>query len=71
MIKVYINNQEIDPPIFEPEEEKGLFPITYSQSDAKEPNQTRRSATKTIDFPGTRRNNAFFMSAYNLSLPRS
>lgn len=68
MIRVWINNQEIDPPIFEPEQEKGLFPITFSQSDAKEPNETRRSATKTIDFPGTRRNNAFFMSAYNLSI---
>lgn len=62
MIRLYINEVEVD--VSEDED----FPITYQQSDAKEPNKTKRSASKTLKLPGTRVNNNFFMSAYRLAL---
>lgn len=60
MLRLYINGQELDLA------DDVIFPITFAQADAKEPEKRKRSSSKTIVLPGTQRNNKFFLSAYNL-----
>jgi hypothetical protein len=60
--KLFINDLEVDL------NENVVFPITYSQSDAKNPNKRKRNASKTVVLPGTSKNNSFFASAWNLSI---
>jgi len=60
MIRLFINGQELDLA------EDVIFPLTFSQADAKNPEQRKRSSSKTIVLPGTNNNNRFFLSAYNL-----
>lgn len=60
--QLFINNIELDI-------NKGVvFPLTYSQSDAKNPEKRKRNSSKSIELPGTKRNNQFFMSAWDLSI---
>jgi hypothetical protein len=62
MIQLFINNKEIDI-------SEGIdIPLTFSQSDAKKPEKRKRNFSKTIKIPGTRKNNLFFQSAYNLHI---
>jgi hypothetical protein len=44
------------------------MPISYSVGDFKNPENRRRSVSKTITVQGTQRNKRIFASAYNLSL---
>lgn len=44
------------------------FPLTYRISDVKEPDKRKRNKSKTIKIPGTRNNNKFFQSAWNVSI---
>lgn len=60
--RLYIKGVEIDL------DDKVVFPITYAQSDAKNPEKRKRNASKTIVAPGTINNRKFFASAFNLSL---
>jgi len=60
MIRLFINGQELDLA------EDVIFPLTFSQADAKNPEQRKRSSSKTIVLPGTNNNNRFYLSAYNL-----
>ena len=62
MIRLYINDQEIDV------SEDIIFPLTFAQADAKHPEKRVRNSSKTIVLPGTRRNNSFFSSAYDLNI---
>jgi hypothetical protein len=49
--------------------EEGIpLPLNYSQADAKEPEKRKRSTSKTIELPGTVRNNSFFASAYDVRI---
>ncbi len=62
IVQLFINNVEID--IAE-----GIdFPLTFSQSDAKSPQKRKRNSSKSINLPGTKKNNRFFMSAWDLSI---
>lgn len=62
IVQLFINNIEID--IAE-----GIdFPLTFSQSDAKNPQKRKRNSSKSINLPGTKKNNQFFMSAWDLSI---
>lgn len=60
MIELYINNTRID---IDSEIE---IPVTFSQVDAKFPEKRRRSFSKDLNLPGTKLNNNFFSSGYNL-----
>lgn len=60
--QLFINGIEIDL------DKSVNFPITYSLADIQEPNKRKRNSSKTIDLPGTRNNNLFFDSAYDLHL---
>lgn len=60
--ELFINDQPIDIA------DKIDFPITYKVSDLKEPQKRKRSTSKTIRLPGTKRNNTFFASAYDLAI---
>ena len=62
MIRLWINDIELDL------SDDFFFPLTYSQADAKSPEKRKRNASKTIKLPGTRVNNAFFSSAYDLNI---
>lgn len=62
MIQLFINNKEIDI------NESIDIPLTFSQADAKNPEKRKRNFSKTIKIPGTKRNNLFFQSAYNLHI---
>ena len=44
------------------------IPISYSIGDFKNPENRKRSVSKTITIPGTKNNKTIFASAYNLSL---
>jgi hypothetical protein len=60
--QLFINNIEIDI-------SEGIdFPLTFSQSDAKNPQKRKRNSSKSINLPGTKKNNQFFMSAWDLSI---
>jgi len=62
MIQLFVNNKEIDI-------SEGIdIPLTFSQADAKNPEKRKRNFSKTIKIPGTRKNNLFFQSAYNLHI---
>jgi len=60
--RLFINGIELDL------DKNVHFPLTYSLADIQEPNKRRRNSSKTIDLPGTRNNNLFFDSAYDLHL---
>lgn len=62
MIQLFINGTELDLT------DDINIPISYYQADAKNPESRKRSFSKDIVIPGTQRNNAFFMSAYNLNI---
>lgn len=62
MIRLFVNDIELDL------SEDIIFPLTYSQADAKNPNKRKRNSSKTIELPGTRVNNKFFSSAYDLNI---
>ena len=62
IVELYINDVAIDVA------EDIVFPLTYSISDVKEPNKRKRNTSKTIVLPGTKNNNNFFSSAYDLSI---
>lgn len=62
MIRLWINEIELDV------SEDVYFPLSFSQADAKNPEKRKRSASKTIKLPGTKNNNSFFTSAYDLSI---
>lgn len=60
--RLVINGQDIDL-------SEGLpVPISYSVADIKNPQDRKRSSSKTIKVPGTKNNKAFFSSTYQLSL---
>ncbi|GAF88277.1 unnamed protein product, partial [marine sediment metagenome] len=60
--QLFINNLEIDI------DKNVVFPISYSISDVRQPNKRKSNSSKTIILPGTKRNNTFFRSAYNLTI---
>jgi hypothetical protein len=60
--QIFINGIELDL------DRNVHFPLTFSLSDIQEPNKRKRNSSKTIDMPGTRNNNLFFDSAYDLHL---
>ena len=59
---LYIDGQQVDL------DKEIPMPISYSIGDFKNPENRRRSVSKTIRIPGTQRNKRIFASAYNLSL---
>lgn len=60
--RLYINGIEIDLA------GDVAVPITYSIADIKNPEKRKRSSSKTIKIPGTKRNMQFFSSTYQMSL---
>lgn len=62
MIELIANGQLLDV------SEDVVFPLNFSQADAKEPSKRKRNSSKTITLPGTQVNNNFFSSAYDLNL---
>lgn len=68
-VQLFINNIEID---LDDAGNKAigeaLIAMTYSQADAKSPEKRKRTASKTIEVPGTQRNNLTFSSCYDLHL---
>lgn len=60
--RIVINGNELDV------DQKIPFPVTFSQADAKQPESRKRSTSKTIELPGTVRNNAFFSSTFDYSI---
>ncbi len=63
--QIFINGVELD---LDTEKEDMDVPITYALADAKQPEKRKRSSSKTIGMPGTIKNNAFFMSAWDLNI---
>ncbi len=60
--QLFINDIELDL-------NKGVvFPLTYSVSDVKEPQKRKRNMSKTVVVPGTKTNNTFFQSAYDMNI---
>ena len=59
---LYIDNQVVDL------ESNIAFPISYSIGDFKNPENRKRSVSKTIKVSGTQNNKRIFSGAYNLSL---
>lgn len=59
---LYINNQIVDL------ERDIPFPISYSIGDFKNPENRKRSVSKTVKLSGTQNNKQIFSGAYNLSL---
>jgi len=59
---LYINNQIVDL------ESNIPFPISYSIGDFKNPENRKRSVSKTVKLSGTQNNKRIFSSAFNLSL---
>jgi len=64
MIKyeLYIKGKQIDL------DSDVVFPLTFSQADAKNPEKRKRNASKTIVVPGTNHNNEFFGAAWDLAI---
>ena len=60
--RLYINEVEVDLSGSIP------FPITYSISDVKNPESRKRSRSKTVDLPGTQKNQQLFSSTFQLTL---
>lgn len=60
--RLWINGQELDL------DETIALPITYSQADAKQPENRKRSTSKSCKLPGTVVNNAFFASTYDMHI---
>ena len=59
---LYINNEQIDLDSEIP------MPISFSIGDFKNPENRKRSVSKTITIPGTQNNKRIFSNAYELSL---
>ena len=59
---LYIDNQIVDL------ESNIPFPISYSIGDFKNPENRKRSVSKTVKLSGTQNNKRIFSGAYNLSL---
>ena len=59
---LYINNEQIDLDSEIP------MPISFSVGDFKNPENRKRSVSKTITVPGTQNNKRIFSNAYELSL---
>lgn len=60
--RLIIDNQEIDI------DENVQIPLTFALADMKEPQDRKRSFSKTIRVPGTQNNLNFFASTYSLSI---
>ena len=59
---LYINNEQIDL------DKEIPMPISFSIGDFKNPENRKRSVSKTITVPGTQNNKRIFSNAYELSL---
>ena len=62
MIELIVNGVRLDV------SEDINIPLNYSQADAKIPEKRKRNYSKDIVLPGTKVNNTFFQSAYNLNI---
>ena len=62
MIELIVNGVRLDV------SEDINIPLNYSQADAKMPEKRKRNYSKDIVLPGTKVNNTFFQSAYNLNI---